>query len=86
MTSLPSRVLFELSLLPQSIPWPNAKNSARMVGGSLHFLHFIIRVSQIRNVPDSDIGWEDMYHEDTGSSWFDWVRNPLPLLSSSPNF
>lgn len=45
----------------------------------MHFLHLCVRVSQIRKVPDSDLGWEDMYREGEGESWFDWVR-PLHIL------
>jgi len=40
----------------------------------MHFLHLCIRVSQVSKVPDSDLGWEDMYREGEGDSWFDWVR------------
>lgn len=39
----------------------------------MHMLHFIVRVTQIRKVPDSDLGWEDLYREDEGEGWFDWV-------------
>ena len=44
----------------------------------LHFLHFCIRFSQSRRVPDSDLGWEDMYQEEN-KSWFDWVWRLLPI-------
>ena len=40
----------------------------------MHFVHLCIRVAQIRKIPDSDLGWEDMYREDEGEDWFDWVR------------
>ena len=30
----------------------------------MHFLHLFIRIVQIRKIPDSDLGWEDMYRED----------------------
>lgn len=39
----------------------------------MHFLHLCVRVSQTRKVPQSDLGWEDMYREEEGESWFDWV-------------
>ena len=39
----------------------------------MHFLHLMVRISQVSDVPDSDLGWEDMYREHEGSSWFDWV-------------
>lgn len=47
----------------------------------MHFLHLCIRVSQVSKVPDSDLGWEDMYREGEGDSWFDWVRDFLTLIS-----
>lgn len=37
----------------------------------MHLCHFMIRISQISKIPDSDLGWEDMFHEQ--QSWFDWV-------------
>jgi hypothetical protein len=40
----------------------------------MHLLHLSVRVSRIRKVPDSDLGWEDMYREGEGEPWFDWVR------------
>ncbi|KAG5727972.1 hypothetical protein E4T56_gene19409 [Termitomyces sp. T112] len=73
ITSIPSRVAFEISLFPHNVPLPEAATLGRLVGGVLHFLHFCVRVSQSRKVPDSDLGWEDMYHEDEGTSWFDWT-------------
>lgn len=48
----------------------------------MHILHLWVRISQIRRVPDSDLGWEDMYHEGEGESWFDWVR-PTTCSTSS---
>lgn len=29
---------------------------------------------------DSDVSWEDIYHEDNQVAWFDWVRTSLILL------
>lgn len=40
----------------------------------MHLLHFCVRVAQIHRIPDSDLGWEDMYREDEGEAWLDWVR------------
>ena len=48
----------------------------------MHFLHLCVRVSQIRRVPDSDLGWEDMYREGEGEPWFDWVRQS-PIVPPS---
>ncbi|KAH0583864.1 hypothetical protein H2248_009460 [Termitomyces sp. 'cryptogamus'] len=80
ITSIPSRVAFEISLFPHNVPLPEAATLGRLVGGVLHFLHFCVRVSQSRKVPDSDLGWEDMYHEDEGTSWFDWTTPVTVLL------
>lgn len=74
ITSIPSQIAFQLSLFPDNIPRPQPKTSAKLIGGLLHFTHFCVRVSRIRAVPDSDLGWEDMYREGEGDPWFDWVR------------
>ncbi|KAG6897583.1 hypothetical protein C0992_000171 [Termitomyces sp. T32_za158] len=79
ITSIPSRIAFEISLFPHNVPFPEAATSGRIIGGLLHFIHFCVRVSQSRKVPDSDIGWEDMYHEGEGTAWFDWVRTTTPV-------
>jgi hypothetical protein len=60
-------------MFPHNVPLPEPKTSAKLVGGALHFLHLCTRVSQVRKVPDADLGWEDMYREHDGDSWFDWV-------------
>ncbi|KAJ7905500.1 hypothetical protein B0H14DRAFT_2660532 [Mycena olivaceomarginata] len=60
-------------MFPANVPLPKPQTSAWIIGGSLHFLHFCVRVTQIRQVPDSDLGWEDLYHEGEGHSWFDWT-------------
>lgn len=39
----------------------------------MHLFHLCVRVSRIRKVPDSDLGWEDMYREGEGDFWFDWT-------------
>jgi hypothetical protein len=61
-------------MFPHNVPLPAPKTSAWLLGGGMHFLHFLLRINQVHKVPDSDIGWEDMYREHEGSSWFDWVR------------
>ncbi|PIL24190.1 hypothetical protein GSI_13943 [Ganoderma sinense ZZ0214-1] len=73
ITDIPSRISFEISQFPNNVPLPTPQNSARVIGGALHFLHLCVRVSQIRRVPDSDLGWEDMYHENESEPWFDWT-------------
>ena len=79
ITNIPSQITFEISQFPNNVPLPSPVNSARVIGGTMHFLHLCVRVAQIRRIPDSDLGWEDMYRENEGVSWFDWVRR----LSSS---
>ncbi|KAK7014857.1 hypothetical protein R3P38DRAFT_2997999 [Favolaschia claudopus] len=73
VTALPSQIAFHIHMFPANVPLPKPQTSAWIIGGSLHFLHFCVRVSQIRQVPDSDLGWEDLYHEGEGHSWFDWT-------------
>ncbi|KAI9466215.1 hypothetical protein BJY52DRAFT_1143177 [Lactarius psammicola] len=80
ISSLPSRIAFEISIFPNNVPLPAPKTSACIIGGTLHLIHFCIRVSQIRSIPDSDIGWEDMYREDNNVAWFDWTVPMTCLL------
>jgi len=74
ITSIPSAVAFEIALFPHNVPLPPPKISARILGGVMHLFHLCVRVSRIRKVPDSDLGWEDMYREGEGEPLFDWVR------------
>ncbi|KAI0819501.1 hypothetical protein BC628DRAFT_1401909 [Trametes gibbosa] len=83
VTSIPSQIAFEVSQFPNNIPLPSPENSAWIIGGSMHFLHLCVRVSQIRRVPDSDLGWEDMYREGEGETWFDWTVPVTFILVSA---
>lgn len=69
-------------MFPNNIPLPTPKNAAWLVGGFLHFLFLCVRISQIRSVPEADLGWEDLYRERESEPWFDWVRWPLLLLTT----
>ncbi|TFY51636.1 hypothetical protein EVJ58_g10459 [Rhodofomes roseus] len=80
ITSIPSWIAFEISLFPDNVPRPKPKTSAQLIGGLFHFVHFCVRVSRIREVPDSDLGWEDMYREGEGDPWFDWTVPASILL------
>ncbi|KAG6818107.1 hypothetical protein H0H87_000012 [Tephrocybe sp. NHM501043] len=80
IASLPSRIAFEIALFPHNLPLPSPTTSGRLIGGALHLVHLCVRISQSGRVPDSDLGWEDMYHEDEGSSWFDWTTPVTALL------
>jgi Protein of unknown function (DUF2418) len=71
---MPSEIAFQIGMFPDNLPLPSHKSSARLIGGIMHLLHFCIRISQIQRIPDSDLGWEDMFHEGDSGSWFDWVR------------
>ncbi|TBU65603.1 hypothetical protein BD310DRAFT_911677 [Dichomitus squalens] len=83
ITNLPSQISFEISQFPNNVPLPSPQNSARVIGGALHFLHLCVRVSQIRRIPDSDLGWEDMYREHEGEAWFDWTTPTTIILVSA---
>ncbi|KAI0372873.1 hypothetical protein BV20DRAFT_990222 [Pilatotrama ljubarskyi] len=84
ITSIPSQIAFEISQFPNNVPLPSPQNSAWIIGGTMHFLHLCVRISRIRRVPDSDLGWEDMYREGEGESWFDWtVPMTFILVSAS---
>ncbi|THH27507.1 hypothetical protein EUX98_g6696 [Antrodiella citrinella] len=77
--AIPSQIAFEIALFPHNVPLPTPRNSAYLIGGFFHFLHLCIRISQIRAVPEADLGWEDMYRERESESWFDWTV-PLTFL------
>ncbi|KAF8077938.1 hypothetical protein FPV67DRAFT_1685237 [Lyophyllum atratum] len=85
VTSIPSTIAFEIALFPHNVPLPSPQTSGRLLGGALHFLHLCVRVNQIRKVPDSDLGWEDMYREGEGTSWFDWTI-PVSFLLIAASF
>ena len=88
ITSIPSQIAFEVALFPHNVPLPAPRTAAWLIGATLHVLHLCVRISQIRSVPDSDLGWEDMYREGEGESWFDWVRvfppSPRPASHRDP--
>ncbi|KAF7976313.1 hypothetical protein HWV62_7023 [Athelia sp. TMB] len=77
--NIPSRIAFEIGMFPHNVPLPEPKTSAWLLGGGMHFLHLIVRINQVRKVPDSSTGWEDMYQEHEGTSWFDWTT-PMSFL------
>ncbi|KAJ7219283.1 hypothetical protein GGX14DRAFT_591218 [Mycena pura] len=79
ISSIPSQIAFHIAMFPANVPLPKPQTSAWIVGGTLHFIHFCVRVDQIRKIPDSDLGWEDMFHEGEGLSWFDWTT-PLTVM------
>ncbi|KAG1715692.1 hypothetical protein ID866_1455 [Astraeus odoratus] len=80
ITEIPSQIMFELSLFPHNIPLPAPRTSAWLMGTSMHFLHFCVRVARVRATSDSDLGWEDLYWERSQQSWFDWTVPTTCLL------
>ncbi|KAA1471164.1 hypothetical protein DENSPDRAFT_96624 [Dentipellis sp. KUC8613] len=80
ITSIPSRIAFEMSIFPHNLPLPESKTSAYIIGGLMHLINFYVRVTQVSGVPESDTGWEDMYREDNNVSWFDWTVPMTALL------
>lgn len=77
--AIPSLIAFHIAIFPANVPLPKQQTSAWIIGGTLHFLHLCVRVSQVRKIPDSDLGWEEMYREGEGESWFDWTV-PMTIL------
>ena len=89
VTSLPSEIMFQVEMLPETLFLPSSKMSARLAGGLLHFVHLCVCISRIRKVPESATGWEEMYMETEELSWFDWVCptvHRFPLQEISDNF
>ncbi|KAJ7452403.1 hypothetical protein B0H11DRAFT_1741785 [Mycena galericulata] len=84
ITAIPSQIAFHIAIFPANVPLPKPQTSAWLIGGTLHFVHFCVRVNQIRKIPDENLGWEDLYREDSGQSWFDWtVPMSLFLLAAA---
>ncbi|KAF8654100.1 hypothetical protein AX16_003633 [Volvariella volvacea WC 439] len=77
--AIPSRIAFEIALFPHNIPLPSPDTSAWIIAGTMHFLNFCIRISQLRQVRESDLGWEDMGQEVDDDTWFDWTF-PVSVL------
>lgn len=83
IVSVPSWVAFQFALFPNNLPLPSHNTSAWVLGGFLHVVSLSARVCQLRQVPDSDLGWEDLYREREDEAWFDWVRpTNISLLHS----
>ncbi|EGN92429.1 hypothetical protein SERLA73DRAFT_191057 [Serpula lacrymans var. lacrymans S7.3] len=80
ISSIPSWIAFELSQFPNNLPLPAPKTSAFLIGASMHLLHLWVRVAQAQAISDADLGWEDMYRERDGLSWFDWTVPATFLL------
>ena len=83
--NLPESWWFKLELLWQEMPLPAAATIGKVAGFSLHILHALVRWSDIRNLRDDDVGWEDMRDEslfgdeDTAEGgWIQWVSIYCP--------
>jgi hypothetical protein len=86
-TSLPESWWFKLEMLWQEMPLPAATTTGKVAGFSLHILHALVRWSDIRNLRDDDVGWEDMRDEslygdedEADRVWIQWVSTCCPLM------
>lgn len=82
VTTLPSEIMFQVEMLPETLSFPSSKMSARLGGGLLNLAHLCVCISRIRKVPESATGWEEMYREAEEIPLFDWVR---PIVPRSPS-
>ncbi|EJD06050.1 uncharacterized protein FOMMEDRAFT_79278 [Fomitiporia mediterranea MF3/22] len=85
ISSLPSRIVDEISMFPHNVPLPDPKPSAWIIGGSLHVINLLVRVSQSRQVAEEELPWADLYNEHRGTSWFDWTT-PVTFLLIAASF
>jgi hypothetical protein len=60
------------------VPLPNPKTTARIIGGSIHIIHFFLMASR-----DSEEGWDALAGTNR-SSWFDWVSDWVLLANQVP--
>ena len=82
VTGLPSEIMFQIEMLPETLSFPSSKTSARLAGGLLNLVHLCVSISRIRKVPESVTGWEEMYMEAQELPLFDWVRPVVPQFLS----
>ncbi|KAF9482766.1 hypothetical protein BDN70DRAFT_800922 [Pholiota conissans] len=71
--NFPSAIAFEIALFPHNVPLPTPKTSARILGGIIHLLHFLILANR-----DSEEGW-DRISGVRRTAWFDWTT-PITLV------
>ncbi|KAF5315943.1 hypothetical protein D9611_004695 [Ephemerocybe angulata] len=75
MNDLPSSIAFHISMFPQNVPLPSARTSSRLIAGTAHFSHFLLRVDQSRKPSN----WDDLYKEED-DHWVDWSTLMLLML------
>ncbi|KAL5529026.1 hypothetical protein ACEPAG_5000 [Sanghuangporus baumii] len=85
ITTLPSRIVDEISMFPHNIPLPDPKPSAWIIGGAMHAINLFVRISQGRQVAEEELPWADLYSETRGTSWFDWTT-PVTVLLIAASF
>lgn len=78
-------------MLWQELPLPAAATTGKVAGFSLHILHALARWSDIRNLRDDDVGWEDMRDESLYGDedamdgvWIQWVSICYSLNGCKP--
>ena len=71
---LPAAIAFEIALFPKNVPLPSPKTSARILGGTIHFLHLCINASH-----ESDHSWDSL-SRNQNDAWFDWVGSLYVLF------
>ena len=75
VSDMPSTIAFHISMFPQNLPLPSARTSSRIIAGTMHFAHFILRLNNSRHASS----WDDLYVEED-DHWLDWVSQ-LSLLT-----
>lgn len=84
ITSIPSRVMFEIALFPHNLPLPRPKTLGRALGVALHVVHLLVKWSR-RNLvvakedPDdlwkSEVDWSTSFDDLDGRKGWNWVNN-----------
>ncbi|KAJ3503667.1 hypothetical protein NMY22_g18169 [Coprinellus aureogranulatus] len=67
MNDLPSTIAFHMSMFPQNLPLPSPQTSSRLIAGTMHLAHLVLRVKQARETSH----WDDIYVEED-DTWIDW--------------
>jgi hypothetical protein len=80
--AIPENIMHEISMFPQNIPMPSPVTSAYLIGGVMHFLHLVVRITHGWNSSECEPLVGDLYAE--SEPWFDWTTfATLAIISVS---
>ena len=60
-------------MFPSNIPFPESKTSAVVIGGFMHLVNLLVRLSHGRHVVEEEMPWSDVYGETKTNRWINCV-------------